>query len=227
MVRGYFVTGTDTEVGKTFSTRAMMLIAQQLRRTVIGYKPVAAGCMLTPEGLRNEDALCLQEACSFPIPYDLINPYAFEEPVAPHLAARRVKEKISLQTIADGYERLRRKEPDLLFVEGAGGWRLPLDNGEFMSDFVVQQKLPVVLVVGVRLGCLNHACLTMESILGDGLHIAGWIANHREANMPYLAENIQALKEMIKAPFLGEVPMVSSPKEATQFLDISPLLHYE
>ncbi|XOV77557.1 MAG: dethiobiotin synthase [Aestuariibacter sp.] len=226
MVRGYFVTGTDTEVGKTFMTQAMMQIALQLRKTVVGYKPVAAGCVVTEHGLRNEDAVCLQQSSSFRIPYDQINPYAFEEPAAPHLAAERVKEKICLKTIADGYERLRRKEPDLLFVEGAGGWRLPLGDGQFMSDFVISHELPVILVVGVRLGCLNHACLTMESIQKDGLKIAGWIANHRDNSMPFLTENIQTLKSLIDAPFLGEVPMVLSPKEARHYLDISPLLHY-
>lgn len=226
MVRGYFVTGTDTEVGKTFVTQSMMNIALQLRKTVIGYKPVAAGCVVTPNGLRNEDAVCLQQASTFRIPYEQINPYAFEEPAAPHLAAERVREKICLSTIADGYERLRRKEPDLLFVEGAGGWRLPLGDGHFMSDFVKQQKLPVIMVVGVRLGCLNHACLTLESIQSDGLEIAGWVANHRDASMPFLKENTQSLKSLIDAPFLGEIPMVQSPKEASGFLDISPLLYY-
>lgn len=223
----FFVTGTDTEVGKTFISRTIMHIYEQKRKTCVGYKPVASGCVLTSSGLRNEDALCLQDASTMSLTYEEVNPYPFQEAVAPHLAAQRVGQEISLQGVADGYERLLNKQADLTIVEGAGGWRLPVGNKRFMSEFVKQYEIPVVLVVGVRLGCINHACMTAEIIKQDGLTIAGWVANHVDAEMPFLTENVKTLKEHIDAPFLGEVPLVKSPKEAADYLDITPLLRFD
>lgn len=223
----FFVTGTDTEVGKTFISQTIMHIYEQKRKTCVGYKPVASGSVITPEGLRNEDAVCLQNASTFTLKYDEVNPYAFEEAVAPHLAAQRARREICLKSIADGYEKLLRKQADLTVVEGAGGWRLPIGNRTFMSDFVRDYQIPVILVVGVRLGCINHACMTAEVIKQDGLNIAGWVANHVDAEMPFLTENIKTLRDHIDAPFLGEVPLVKSPRDAADYLDISPLLHVD
>lgn len=223
----FFVTGTDTEVGKTFISRTIMHIYEQKRKTCVGYKPVASGCVRTGQGLRNDDALNLQSASTFNLKYEEVNPFPFEEAVAPHLAAQKAGHDICLKKIARGYEHLLNKQADLTIVEGAGGWRLPVGNRQYMSDFVTQYDIPVVLVVGVRLGCINHACMTAEVIQQDGLTIAGWVANHVDAEMPFLTENITALKEHLDAPFLGEVPLVKSPKEAADYLDITPLLRFE
>lgn len=223
----FFVTGTDTEVGKTFISQAIMYIYEQKRKTCVGYKPVAAGCIVTSDGLRNEDAVCLQDSSTMPLTYDEVNPFPYEEPVAPHLAAQRARREICLEQINDGYKNLQKKQADLLVVEGAGGWRLPIGNRRFMSDFVKENGIPVVLVVGVRLGCINHACMTAELIRRDGLELAGWVANHVDLEMPFLAENIKTLKDHLDAPFLGEVPLVKSPKEAAAYLDITPLLQFE
>lgn len=223
----FFVTGTDTEVGKTFVSQTIMHIFEQKRKTCVGYKPVASGSLMTPEGLRNEDAVALQNASTIKLDYDEVNPLAFEEAVAPHLAAQRARREICMRTIADGYKNLVKKQADLTIVEGAGGWRLPIGNRRFMSDFVREYHIPVILVVGVRLGCINHACMTAEIIKQDGLKIAGWVANHVDAEMPFLNENIKTLKEHIDAPFLGEIPMVKNPTEAADYLDVSPLLHFD
>ena len=200
----FFVTGTDTEVGKTFVSQTIMHIYEQKGKTCVGYKPVASGSVVTSDGLRNEDALCLQHSSTVKLDYDEVNPFAFAEAVAPHLAAQKARREICLKTISDGYENLLKKQADLVIVEGAGGWRLPIGNRRFMSDFVRDYQLPVVLVVGVRLGCINHACMTAEIIKQDGLHIAGWVANHVDADMPFLAENIKTLREHLDAPFMGE-----------------------
>ncbi len=220
----FFVTGTDTEVGKTFITQAILRIFEQKRKTCIGYKPVAAGSIVTLDGLQNEDAVCLQESSTFALSYDDVNTYSFQEPIAPHIAAAKVKTPIAVPAMADGLHKLQRKNPDILLVEGAGGWRLPLGNGLFMSDFVKTEQLPVLLVVGMRLGCLNHAILTAESIVKDGLSLAGWVANHVQHDMPFRKENVETLKQEIDAPFLGEVPMVRTPQEASHYLDITPLM---
>ena len=220
----FFVTGTDTEVGKTFISQTIMHIFQQKRLTSVGYKPVASGCAETEHGLRNDDALALQRVSTVDLAYSEVNPIPFKDAVAPHLAAAKNNQQISLDVITSGFANLLDKNTDLTLVEGAGGWRLPLGQGRFMSEFVKQQQLPVILVVGVRLGCINHACLTVEAILRDGLQLAGWVANHVDAEMPYLHENVLALREHIDAPFLGEVPLVKDYQKAAQYLDVSPLL---
>jgi dethiobiotin synthetase len=190
---------------------------------------VAAGCERTAQGLRNEDALLLQAASSIELTYDEVNPIAFAEPVAPHLAAQNLSQTISLSDIHSGFIRLQHKQADVLLVEGAGGWRLPLglnSQGEqqYLSDFAIQQKLPVIMVVGVRLGCLNHALLTAEAIRNDGLELVGWVANKMDSNMPYQEENIQSLKQQLNAPFIGSIPQLDDPEKALKLLNITALL---
>lgn len=218
-----FITGTDTEVGKTFIACTIMDYVKQRGTTSIGFKPVASGCEETDAGLVNSDALALQKASSFELEYAEVNPFSFKEPIAPHLAAKKEQQTISLSALTNSYLNLTEKKSDLLLVEGAGGWRLPLGDQVFMSDFVKQHKLPVLLVVGMRLGCLNHARLTAEAILNDGLKLAGWVANHVNTEMAYCSENIDALKDLIPAPFIGELPMVNHPGEAWTYLDFTPL----
>lgn len=220
----FFVTGTDTEVGKTFVSRAMLAQLKNRRLKTAAYKPVASGCELTEQGLRNEDALTLQAASTFNIEYALVNPYAFAQPIAPHLAAVQTGVNIELARLADTQQQLQALQPDVLLVEGAGGWRLPLGQGQFMSDYVKQQKMPVILVVGMRLGCLNHALLTAEAIRRDGLQLAGWVANQVETNMPLLEENQAFLQAHLDAPLLGCIPRLSDTKMASQYLDLTPII---
>lgn len=202
MSRGYFVTGTDTGVGKT---RIAVALLEQLKRSglkVQGMKPVAAGCERTPQGLRNEDAVCLRNASSHAAPYDLVNPYAFAEPVAPHLAAAQENNPIVLDDIVDAYRQLS-VSADCMVVEGAGGWRVPLTSRLCMADLAQSLDLPVILVVGMRLGCLNHALLTARDIQGCGLTLAGWVANCIDPDMQCLDENIDTLTRMLEAPLLA------------------------
>jgi dethiobiotin synthetase len=225
----FFVTGTDTEVGKTFISQALLFAMGASGLSTTAYKPVAAGCEQTSLGLRNEDALLLQSASNIELSYDEVNPIAFAEPVAPHLAAQNLSQTISLKAIHDGFIHLQQKQGDVLLVEGAGGWRLPLGadpQGEqrYLSDFAIQHKLPVIMVVGIRLGCLNHALLTAEAIRSDGLELVGWVANQIDSNMAYRDENIQSLKEQLNAPFIGTVPKLEDPEQAIKFLDLRSLL---
>jgi dethiobiotin synthetase len=225
----FFVTGTDTEVGKTFITQGLLLAMGASGLSTAAYKPVAAGCEQTREGLRNEDALMLQAVSSVPLAYSEVNPIAFMEPVAPHLAAQKLAQNISLECISDGFTHLQLKQAEVLLVEGAGGWRLPLGQNsmgkqQYLSDFAILHKLPVIMVVGMRLGCLNHALLTAEVIRSDGLELVGWVANQISGDMPYLNENIQSLKEQLDAPFIGSVPMLDSPQEAIEYLDLASFL---
>lgn len=229
--RSFFVTGTDTEVGKTFVSLALLKACNDKGFSTAAYKPVAAGCERTEQGLRNEDALLLKAASSIELSYSEVNPIAFAEPVAPHLACEQLVSRgkgqpIELHAINQGYVGLQQKQPDVLLVEGAGGWRLPLGpNSEgreqFLSDFAMAQQLPVVLVVGMRLGCLNHALLTVEAIQNDGLLLAGWVANILDADMPYLGANIHSLRKLISAPLIGMLPKLTSPEQAAAYLDLS------
>jgi dethiobiotin synthetase len=224
----FFVTGTDTEVGKTFITQGLLLAMDAAGLSTAAYKPVAAGCEQTNQGLRNEDALLLQAASNIALTYSEVNPIAFAEPVAPHLAAQNLAQNISLQAINYGFIHLQQKQTDVLMVEGAGGWRLPLGRNsigvqQYLSDFAMQHKLPVIMVVGMRLGCLNHALLTAQAICFDGLQLVGWVANQINSEMPYLDENIQSLKEQLNAPFIGSVPKLDAPEKALEYLDLSSL----
>jgi dethiobiotin synthetase len=227
--KAFFITGTDTEVGKTFISQALLEAFNGRDLSTAAYKPVAAGCEQTSQGLRNEDALLLQGASSVELSYQEVNPIALAQPVAPHLAAQELNQRISLQDIIQGFVHQQNKQPDVLLVEGAGGWRLPLGKAEsgkqqFLSDFAIMQKLPVILVVGMRLGCLNHALLTAEAIQQDGLEIVGWVANQLHGDMAYMQENIASLTDLLSLPFIGSVPKLASPQAALAFLDVSSLL---
>jgi dethiobiotin synthetase len=161
--------------------------------------------------------------------YQEVNPIALADPVAPHLAAQRLNRALSMADITAGFVHLQDKKSEVLLVEGAGGWRLPLGRAksgkqQFLSDFAIEQKLPVILVVGMRLGCLNHALLTAQAIQNDGLEIVGWVANQLQGDMPYLEENIASLKALLALPFIGCVPKLASPQDALPFLQLSILL---
>lgn len=202
---GLFITGTDTGVGKTEVTVALMRWLRGQGLSVVGMKPVASGCASTPAGLRNDDALRLLENASRPLDYDEVNPYAFELPISPHLAARAASRLVDLSDIARRYRELA-STVDCVLVEGIGGWETPLGEDERVSDLARALELPAVLVVGMRLGCLNHAFLTHEAILRSGIECAGWIANDVTGNMACMADIIETLELELPSYCLGILP---------------------
>lgn len=219
----YFIAGTDTDVGKTVCTRALLQAAMQQNKSTIGYKPISAGCELTELGLRNQDALILQANSSVNLPYNDVNPIAFQQPIAPHIAAIENETFIDINIVNNGLQHLQNMNVDLVFVEGAGGWHLPIDNQFLLSDWVIEKQLPVILIVGLKLGCLNHALLTAKAIEQSGLVIAGWIANHLQPDMPYVVDNIETLKTMINAPMLAEIPFIEDIRTTNlaEFVDVN------
>lgn len=217
MLQGYFITGTDTSVGKTLVSQ---ILIQHLRRTyasVVGFKPVASGCSLTSTGLRNADALALQQASSMQLSYDRINPYAFMPPIAPHIAATDTNTRIDVASICAGIESIA---ADRVVVEGVGGWLVPLSASETMADLATRLNLPVVLVVGMRLGCLNHALLTAAAIRQSGLRLVGWVANQIESDFERVTDNIAALNERLGAPLILSLPWLSQPEEVDSLVSL-------
>ena len=204
-VSGYFVTGTDTGVGKTAITVALIHKLAEAGYRVAGMKPVASGCRHTALGLRNEDAEAIMEASSSPPAYELVNPYAFAPAIAPHLAAIEAGQNIELEKIRNAFESIA-KSADRVVVEGVGGWRVPLGRVITTEHMAKALDLPVILVVGLRLGCLNHALLTAGAILDAGMTLAGWVANQLDPEMARMSENIVSLQQRINAPMLGHIP---------------------
>ena len=202
---GFFITGTDTGVGKTWATLALMRFLQALGKSVVGMKPVACGCVWQDGLWRNEDALLLQECATLRVDYAKLNIYAFAPPISPHLAARRVGQTVELDQIVRQCRNLER-QADCVLVEGVGGWEVPLNDGERVSHLAKALNLPVILVVGMRLGCLNHAVLTHDAMLRSGVPCAGWIANGVGPGFSCLEENIETLKSALAFPCLGVIP---------------------
>lgn len=225
-MKTYFIAGTDTDVGKTLVTCALLHKVQESGNTCIGLKPVAAGCEDTPDGLQNEDAVAIIGAMSESLPYQQVNPVALPEPMSPHIAAARAGRRPTVAQLEGLTRGALMKKADFAFIEGAGGWRVPLNQRETVADLAKALNKPVILVVGMRLGCLNHALLTAEAIRRDGLEIAGWIANQLDTDMLGYDENIETLKRMLPAPCLGHIPRLNSPadpKLATKYLDLTAL----
>jgi len=219
----FFIAGTDTGVGKTHSTCALLYALRDMGLNACGMKPVASGCVETAEGLRNDDALALQAASSAPMPYEWINPLALREPLSPHLAAARDGVEIRLATLRDAFERLSDIH-DIVLVEGVGGWMVPLSRGLMASDIARQWQLPVILVVGVRLGCLNHALLSARAIATDGCRLVGWIGNLIDPEMAAVEDNLATLRQLLPAPCLGVLPYGVPPQAAASRLDLSGIL---
>ena len=212
MAHSYFITGTDTDVGKTFAAAALLEAAQQQGKRCFGLKPVAAGSQGTAAGAGNLDALQLMQHSSVKLSYPQVNPVLLTEPIAPHIAAQREGKNIRVSRLV-GYCRGALMTPaDLVLIEGAGGWRVPLNHTETLADLAKELNLPVILVVGMRLGCLNHALLTAEAITADGLPLVGWVANQIDPMMSCYQENLDTLKVQLKAPLLAEIPYLPDSK---------------
>ena len=203
----YFITGTDTGVGKTAVTLGLMQALQQQGRSVAAMKPVAAGCEWTVDGLRHADALQLQQQASVELEYELVNPYAFEPAIAPHIAAEQTGTTINVDKICIKYKEIE-NTADCVLVEGAGGWKVPLNADETLADLARRMGLDVIMVVGIRLGCLNHALLTADAIAAAGCTLAGWVANQLPASHECAQENINSLKSRISSPLLGVLPVM-------------------
>jgi len=204
MSSGYFITGTDTGVGKTLVASTLVYQFSQSGLKSIGMKPVAAGCELVNGELISEDVTRLIAASNVVAPLAQINPYAFAPAIAPHIAAKQAEVEIELATVQKAYQALAARA-DVIVVEGAGGFCVPLGDNLDNADLAQALSLPLILVVGVRLGCLNHALLTVEAIQARGLVLAGWIANQIDPQMEAFDENLSALKQRIAAPCIATV----------------------
>lgn len=219
-----FVTGTDTGVGKTVISAALIrhFVGKGLR--VAGMKPVAAGAEKTDDGWRNEDAEMLLGAMNTPFTYSQINPYVFEEPIAPHIAANHQQVALSDGVLNKAFDVLSAGS-DKVIVEGAGGWQVPLNESMSLADWVSRHQWPVILVVGIRLGCINHAQLTYLDILQKKNPLLGWVANIVDADVVCEKEVIHCISDSFDAPLLGVVPFLSQPenRDLSQYLDFDAL----
>lgn len=211
-MRSVFVTGTDTGIGKTVASVALLHALRARGLRAVGMKPVASGCDVTPHGLRNDDALALQAASDPQPAYADVNPLAFADPTTPELAARLDGGRIDLAPLQAAFARLQAMS-DVVVVEGAGGWLAPWSPALMQADLVRALDLPVVLVVGLRLGCINHAWLTARAIRADGLHLAGWIGNRIDPAQRHPEANAAILARGIDAPCLGVVPHGADPAD--------------
>ena len=226
MTKAFFVTGTDTDVGKTLVACSLLRLQRKAGASTAAVKPVAAGCEQTTHGLRNDDALALQREATLDLSYAQINPIALEPAIAPHIAAQQAGIELAAADIAQSCRQVLALGADCTIVEGAGGWSLPLNCAETLADVVAELKLPVILVVGLRLGCLNHALLTAAAIEHCGLPLAAWVGSCSEAQtMAALDENISTLKSVLAAPCLGIVPHLNNatPELAENHLDLPGL----
>ncbi|WP_446469542.1 dethiobiotin synthase [Xenorhabdus stockiae] len=208
MTSKYFLTGTDTEVGKTVVSCALLQAANEKGYQTAGYKPVASGCELTSEGIRNGDALALLHNSSVPLTYQEVNRLAFIEPTSPHIVSAELYQPIEFSVMSQGLSELSAKA-NWVLIEGAGGWYTPLSENNTFADWVIEEKLPVILTVGVKLGCINHAALTAKAIQDSGLKLAGWVANEIEPPGRRQAEYLATLKRMMPAQLLGVIPHMS------------------
>jgi len=229
--RVFFVTGTDTDVGKTVVAAGLLRALGRAGRTTVGFKPVAAGCERAGAELVNSDALALQRESSRKLDYAEVNPVAFEPAIAPHLAAVQADRPITCESLirhCDSWmDLMRKQELDALVIEGAGGWLVPLNDRETLADFCEGLAADVILVVGMRLGCLNHALLTVADVARRGLRLAGWVANCLPPPMPELDANIATLTGRLSAPCLGRIPTADPGdlvESAASHLDIRSLL---
>lgn len=220
MFKRFFITGTDTAVGKTVVSRALLQALAASGKSVAGYKPVAKGSKETPDGLRNKDALVLQSVSSLVLPYEAVNPIALseDESSVAHSCP------INYGLLSDGLQRLS-GQVEHVVVEGTGGWRSLMNDLRPLSEWVVQEQLSVLMVVGIQEGCINHALLTAQAIANDGLPLIGWVANRINPGLAHYAEIIEVLSKKLPAPLIGELPYLprAEQRELSQYIDLSIL----
>ncbi len=223
--KAFFVTGTDTGSGKTLASIMLMRAFKTAGQPVYGMKPVASGCMLTSAGLVSEDALQLIDNSSSRLPYALVNPVALASPCSPNIAAKLEGREVNTGQVLDAYQQLAKQE-GVVIVEGIGGWRTPVFGQSGMGIIIKQMELPVVLVVGLRLGCISHALLTHESLKNENIEIAGWIANQVDPDYMYIDETVACLQDVLDCNLLGLIPYLDDPglSKTGSYLNITTLL---
>ncbi|MDY4294391.1 MULTISPECIES: dethiobiotin synthase [unclassified Xanthomonas] len=220
-VSAFYVTGTDTGIGKTIASTALLHALRARGQRAVGMKPVASGCTREADGWRNEDALALQDSSAPRPAYDDLNPYALPLPLAPELAAADAGVQLELAPIAAAFERLR-AQADVVVVEGVGGWAAPLSATLDQADLARALRLPVVLVVGLRLGCLNHARLSAAAIAADGLQCIGWIGNEIDPAMERIDDNMAMLRARLPMPCWGRLPYRPQPQAEQLAAELQP-----
>lgn len=215
-----FITGTDTNIGKTYTSVRLLKALNYHGLKTVGLKPIASGCISKNGHLYNEDALALQDASSIKLTYEEINPFFFTEPVAPHIMAHALGQELNRESVLQKLQRSFEKDADVFIVEGAGGWYLPLNHYETMAEVVKSAGLKVILVVGLRIGCLSHAILTYKAIQEAKIQMLGWIANCMDLEMNKIDENIQTLQRFLNISYLGMIKY----KGDIETINISPLM---
>ncbi len=200
MSKKIFITGTDTEVGKTYISCQLLKYFNNKNLSTVALKPIASGC---DETLKNQDAVLLSQEASVKLEYAKINPFIFKEPIAPHIAAANEGKSLTVASVMKAIQEPLQSKADICIIEGAGGWYVPLNSKETYSDVVKTAELNVILVVGMKLGCINHALLSVKAILNDKVKLLGWIANCVDPKMQQLDENIATLRTMLPVPCLG------------------------
>jgi dethiobiotin synthetase len=210
LAKGFFILGTDTGVGKTVVSCALLTGLEAQGRSTIGLKPIASGAQLTSKGLRNEDALALQKAASLNLSYERVNPFCFVDPIAPHIAAQRESSFLSVSAVMQSCQLALSYPVDYCVIEGVGGVCVPLNKKETFADLVQTMDFPIILVAGMRLGCLNQALLTWKYLQQRRLPVIGWIANQLDPMMEYVEENIDFLKSSLAIPYLGFFPYLQT-----------------
>lgn len=209
IAKGIFITGTDTGIGKTVASCLLIDALVNEGHKVVGMKPIASGAEKVNGMLENDDAIELIKHANVDVPYQLINPYCFEPSIAPHIAAQQSNQQIGLSGIETSYAALT-KQADWIIVEGVGGWLVPVNEKETVADIPSRLNLPVVLVVGMKLGCINHALLTANAIRSNGNNLIGWIANQVDPEMSVYDENLNTLKEVLGCPLIAHIPYLSA-----------------
>jgi dethiobiotin synthetase len=215
-MKEFFITGTDTDAGKTHVTSLLLKLLVQHKKQAIGFKPLASGCEMAFEQLVNPDALVLMQSANVSANYEVINPFAFAPAIAPHIAAEQAGINITLDKLSRAYSTVKQQGADYVLTEGAGGWALPINHHDYLYDWIKVQQLPVILVVGIKLGCINHALLTAAHMQSLGINCVGWIANQVDPNMDEYQANIDSLKARLPFPILA----ISPYKEHTPKLQI-------
>lgn len=202
----FFITGTDTDAGKTHVTSLLLKLLAQHKKRAIGFKPIASGCEMAFDQLVNADALMLMESATVSAKYDIVNPFSFEPAIAPHIAAQKAGVNLNVEKLTLAYQNIKSQGADYLLTEGAGGWALPINENQYLYDWVSAEQLPVILVVGMKLGCINHALLTTAHMQSMGVNCIGWIANQVDATMNEYQANLDSLKARLPMPLLAISP---------------------